>query len=172
MLNIKYLRFFWGLFVYPAPAFATLFCYERSELENKKCSCGTTLFCYERSELENKKCSCGDSLRKPSSLLAYPTTKLKELYTPVYSSCFCAANRAGGIGHNSSVSLARLAHKLHNERMWSMCGAGSVFAPLARIGQALVRRRHSSLRLTTLASSRLLTGPATLVFDSLTPLRS
>ncbi len=49
----------------------------------------------------------------------------------------------------------------------SVVGVQGSGTPCPRIGQALVWRRRASLRLTTLASSHLLKGPATLAFDSL-----
>ena len=55
---------------------STLFSYDRRELENKKCSCGTTLFSYDRRELENKKCSCGtkhETYRDTVSILRMST---------------------------------------------------------------------------------------------------
>lgn len=49
----------------------------------------------------------------------------------------------------------------------SVVGVQGSGTPCPRIGQAFTQRRRASLRLTTLASSHLLMGPATLAFDSL-----
>ena len=100
---------------YPAPAFATLFCYERSELENKKCPCGTTLFCYERSELENKKCPCGESRRKARRCFTH---------SPQYTHCARICGECGmclryARTHRSGIICSSVTRKF--SRPWLVC---------------------------------------------------